>query len=205
MALQKHMTEAEFDEWVMTQDRRAEYVDGKVILLMHESRTSDRIRVFLTTLLHHMVQDRGVGVIHGPSILTRLRPGLRRVPDLMVVMKDREKLLEDTCVDGGPSVAVEVVSADSVTRDKVEKLRDYDAAGVDEYWIIDPGERGRKRVRPAAEALFYRRKNGVLVPVRVDDGIFRSSVIPGFWLQVAWLWQNPTPPVLPILRAYGLL
>jgi len=26
-----------------------------------------------------------------------------------------------------------------------------------------------------------------------EGGIYRSRVLPGFWLRVEWLWQIPTP------------
>ncbi|MBI3650937.1 MAG: hypothetical protein HY231_07785 [Acidobacteria bacterium] len=29
-----------------------------------------------------------------------------------------------------------------------------------------------------------------------ENGIFRSRVLDGLWLQVEWLWQDPQPPVL---------
>jgi hypothetical protein len=37
------------------------------------------------------------------------------------------------------------------------------------------------------------------------DSIYRSSVLAGFWLRVAWLWQNPLPPVLSVLRELGII
>ena len=34
-------------------------------------------------------------------------------------------------------------------------------------------------------------------------GIYRSAVVPGFWLRVAWLWEQPLPRVLEVLRELG--
>jgi hypothetical protein len=36
-------------------------------------------------------------------------------------------------------------------------------------------------------------------------GQYRSSVLPGFWLKVDWLWQEPPPKVLDVLHELGLL
>jgi hypothetical protein len=32
------------------------------------------------------------------------------------------------------------------------------------------------------------------------EGEYRSAVLPDFWLRVEWLWQQPLPPVLDVLR-----
>ena len=41
-------------------------------------------------------------------------------------------------MEGGPSLVVEIVSPGSATIDRVDKFREYERAGVGEYWIIDP-------------------------------------------------------------------
>lgn len=86
---------------------------------------------------------------------------------------------------GSPDAAVEVVSRDSVSRDYIDKKRIYEKSGVSEYWIIDP-------LRQRME--FHRLKQGKyqLVPLE-DDHIFRSHVIPGFWLDANWLLADPLP------------
>jgi hypothetical protein len=32
-----------------------------------------------------------------------------------------------------------------------------------------------------------------------------SPVLTGFWLRVSWLWQDPLPPVVPVLKELGVL
>jgi hypothetical protein len=63
------------------------------------------------------------------------------VPDILVVLKARLLLLRPTFLDGAPDVAFEIVSPDSVVRDWREKYEEYQAAGVREYWVIDPTTR----------------------------------------------------------------
>jgi hypothetical protein len=40
---------------------------------------------------------------------------------------------------------------------------------------------------------------------QLEDGVFRSTVLKGLWLEVAWLWQRPRPPVLRVLKEWGLI
>ena len=83
-----------------------------------------------------------------------------------------------------------MVSDDSVHRDRIDKLDEYERAGVREYWVIDnrPGQQ---------RAWFYQLGSPRIVEhiiVGVDD-IYRSAVLPGFWLRQAWLWEE-SPDVL---------
>lgn len=37
------------------------------------------------------------------------------------------------------------------------------------------------------------------------DSEQESRVVEGLWLKVDWLWQEPLPPLLSVLRAWGLI
>lgn len=80
-----------------------------------------------------------------------------------------------------PSVAVEFVSRrkrDRV-RDYEEKRRDYPAAGVKEYWIVDPFQRIMTVVR--------KQRGKVTLRVIQEDEIYRTDLLPGFELPLAAL------------------
>jgi Uma2 family endonuclease len=62
------------------------------------------------------------------------------VPDIGYLCPERAKLVTSKCVQGAPDLAVEMVSYDSIERDYELKREMYEAAGVAEYWIIDPIE-----------------------------------------------------------------
>jgi len=38
-----------------------------------------------------------------------------------------------------------------------------------------------------------------------SEGEFHSLVLSGFWLRVEWLWQEPKPLELDVLRLLGVL
>jgi Uma2 family endonuclease len=94
-------------------------------------------------------------------------------------------------VEGPPDVAVEIVSPDSVDRDYEDKRYHYEAAGVQEYWIIDVEE---------SRATFLQQGTGGFVEMAVEDHVFRSRAIPGFAIDVRWLWQRPLPKALGIVQ-----
>jgi Uma2 family endonuclease len=57
-------------------------------------------------------------------------------PDLIVVC-DRSRITL-THIEGPPTLVVEILSPSTQRHDRVRKLRLYAAAGVKEYWIIQP-------------------------------------------------------------------
>ena len=57
-------------------------------------------------------------------------------PDI-VIFCDRSKLSGTGCI-GAPDMVVEILSPSTAKRDQVLKLNLYLAAGVREYWIVDP-------------------------------------------------------------------
>ena len=81
--------------------------------------------------------------------------------------------------------------------DPVQLAGEYEAAGVKEYWLIDPQKR---------TANFYLLgEDGLYHEVIVGDGIYRSAVLDGLWIRIEWLWQDPTPPLLDVLSRIGIL
>lgn len=78
-----------------------------------------------------------------------------REPDLLFVAQEHLDRLQETYLDGPANLVVEVVSPESLARDRGAKFVEYEAGGVPEYWLLDPlrrwaefyclGEDGRYR------------------------------------------------------------
>lgn len=63
-----------------------------------------------------------------------------RLPDVAIVSKaEADALLDQTAVFQAPSLlVVEIASPSSASEDYSDKLREYEALQVPEYWVIDP-------------------------------------------------------------------
>jgi len=188
-----------YEEFLRRWDgRHAEWVDGEVIEVSPSSDVHQDLAAFLFALLRHWVEARSAGVVRPAPFQMKLGSGLPgREPDVLCVAAEHLDRLKRSHLEGPADLVVEVVSPDSETRDRVEKLREYEVGGVPEYWLIDP-ER--------AQALFYRLgPDGRYRLMEAEGGIFRSAVLPGLWLRIEWLWQKPLPPLLSVLRAWGIV
>jgi Uma2 family endonuclease len=120
--------------------------------------------------------------------------GAAREPDLIFVAREHLDRLSPERLSGPADLVVEVISDDSVARDRADKFYEYQAAGVREYWILD-SRPGRER------ADFYvLDEKGRYRPVPpASDSRYDSTVLPGFWLQVDWITAIEPPAVLPAL------
>lgn len=59
-------------------------------------------------------------------------------PDITIVCND-SKLDERGC-KGSPDLIVEILSPSSGKIDRVDKFNKYEKAGVEEYWVVEPGQ-----------------------------------------------------------------
>lgn len=186
-----------FESWLAAESEGplTEWVHGEVIVHMSASVLHQRLVSFLDRFLGLFVSLRGLGeVLIAPAAMRASPDGPGREPDLMFVAAGRRAIITDALVDGPPDLVVEVVSDDSVARDRDEKYSEYEAAGIREYWIIDPRPNRRR-------ADFYvRGEDGRYQPVPVGlDGRYRSTAITGLWLDVRWLWAE-TPDAAAAIR-----
>lgn len=185
------MDYAEFLDWA-GEDVHAEWVNGEVIVHMTAKRIHQEIIRFLLELFGLFNQFFRVGRFFAAPYQMKLAPdGPGREPDILFVTKEREALLTEQGLQGPADLVIEIVSDDSVTRDRIDKFEEYEQYGVREYWIIDPRAR-----RPRAE--FYQLdERGQYQPVSVGkDGVYHSQVLSGFWLKVDWLWAETLPDTL---------
>ena len=150
------------------------------------------LNLWLASILRFFVDLRGLGTIAGPEFFVRFASRRRRrLPDILFVRQDRRQLIRKQYLDGPPDLIIEIVSPDSESRDWREKYIEYEQAGVREYWVIDP---------MSQHVEVYTLKKNAYVPVPEKDGKLVSKVIRGFWLKTEWLWRQPLPPVVEVLR-----
>ncbi|NIR50460.1 Uma2 family endonuclease [candidate division KSB1 bacterium] len=133
----KLMTEEDFVE-ACDEEVRAEFKDGEVIVHSPSPIKHGNIARFVGWIIQSFVSQQDLGHVMDDNIQVRLRPGLRRIPDLLFISKENDSEIRETEVEGGPDLIVEIVSSDSVERDWRDKYLEYENARVREYWIIDP-------------------------------------------------------------------
>jgi Uma2 family endonuclease len=173
----------------------AEWVAGEVIVFMPAALKHQMVIGLLYRLLSDFVERFDLGlVLLAPFAMRALPDGPAREPDLLFVAREHLDRLTPQLLVGPADLAIEIISDSSLRRDRADKFYEYQRAGVREYWLFDP--------RPGEERTdFYRlTAEGKYLPVLPDEqGRYHSSVLPGFWLDPAWLWQEPPPSARQLL------
>ncbi len=193
---QQKVTWEEFLAWA-DEDANAEWVNGEIIMASPASRKHQDLADFLIAIMRPFVRERKLGWITSNPFLMRL-PSVPsgREPDILFLRREHLDRLRDTFLDGPADLVVEIISPESIGRDRGDKFAEYEAAGIPEYWLLDP-------IRRRAE--FYQLDaQGRYQIINPDaQGIYHSQVVAGFWLRVAWLWQDPLPLETDVLKEIG--
>lgn len=113
-----------------------EIVSGKLELKPSPTTTHQRISQRLERTLidsceqQYIIMDAPVDVI--------LSDDETRQPDILMVHRSREFIIEKHGVVGPPDLVLEILSPNSAKRDRVMKKESYARFAVPEYWIVDP-------------------------------------------------------------------
>ena len=170
-----------------------EWVDGTVVEMMSVSRRHAEMQVYLIELLQAYLRRHPVGRLYLEPFQMKLGPDLPgRSPDLMVVLQRSYGRLLEQHLQGPAELVIEIISQGTESVDRGDKFTEYEAAGVAEYWLIDP-------IREMAD--FYALdETGVF---RAAPGeVFESAVLEGLRIDPDWLWEPKR--MVEVLQLLGL-
>ena len=131
------------EEWAaLPEDEPGEIVDGRLVEEEVPSAIHELVVMWLGEVLRTWARTRGALVL-GSGIKLKVAPRRGRMPDVAVYFAGARRPSPRGLVVAPPSIAVEVVSETErdERRDRIEKLKEYAAAGIRWYWLIDPALR----------------------------------------------------------------
>lgn len=175
-------------------EQRVEWINGTVIRMTPATPEHAEITGFLQNLFSFYLSFAGGGRVYTDVVIVRFEQGGKgRAPDVIVILPPNLKIVQEKDILGAPDLVVEVVSADSQRRDRVEKFLEYEQGGIKEYWIIDPLLR---------DTLFFTlgddRQYHLIAPD--DDGSVRSTVLSKLILPAGLFWRQPLPDGVETFR-----
>lgn len=177
------VTEEMFDEMV-DEDTKAELFDGVMIVHSPASLIHDDLSGFIRFLMRGYSARRKLGKVLGPDSLIHPATGRKFCPDAYFLKKGRLLVRKSKQFEGSPDLALETLSPSNRDYDLEDKRAAYQEARVGEIWFIDPQEE---------QVIVDRRRGSRYVEEVKHKGRMTSTVLEGFWLDVAWLWADPLP------------
>lgn len=182
-------TEQDLLDNTVTGGRICELVDGILVEKAMGWREA-WLAFHLGTLLRPFIDANQLGVVVGDGGPYRLKLGLIRLPDLAFVSWDRIPEGYDFDNPDGPyseaipDLAIEVLSESNTAKEMAIKRAEYFKAGVRLVWEVEPE---RKEVdvytSPKRKTTFG-----------LSDELSGGSVLPGFTLKVASIFDYPAQP-----------
>jgi Uma2 family endonuclease len=166
--------------------QHAEWEAGKVIPLVNNWQHQQLI-IFFTALFDLFLDLRPIASMAIVGFQMKWSPDSPgREPDIMLILNEHRGRIQETSLDGVADVVLEVVSPESQTRDHITKYDEYAAAGVPEYWLIDPLRKQADIYHLEAPATYLR------LPLD-EAGRLQSRILPDFRLAPQILWASPLP------------
>jgi Uma2 family endonuclease len=105
-------------------------------------------------------------------------------PDVCLWLDEKQggnvQISEDGFLLGAPDLVIEV-AASSASYDLYQKRRVYQRSGVREYLVL---------VAYEEEARWFSLQDGVFQPITAEDGVLRSRIFPGLWLNPDHIWAG---------------
>ena len=127
------------DIYALPEGERAELIDGKIYYMAPPSTRHQRI----ISDIHYRIKDYIIKnngeceVLPAPFAVFLNKDNKNYVePDISIIC-DKDKITDKGC-HGAPDWIIEIISPRNKEMDYFKKLFKYQAAGVREYWIVDP-------------------------------------------------------------------
>lgn len=180
-------------------DVHGDWIDGRVRLQERaETERHSDVLGFVAALMRTYV-----GARCGGRVLTlfqmRATPDLpSREVDLLYLAPECRGRLRERFVDGPADLVVEVVSDESRRRDREQKVREYEAGGVRECWLIDTVLEQADLYRLDAGGRYEQVASG-------RYAVLRSEVVPGMRFRAEWFWDDRTADMMDVWKDWGLV
>jgi Uma2 family endonuclease len=179
------------------EDTLAEWVDGKVEYYSPATMKHQDIVLWLAKVISEYVSFKNIGKVLITPFQMYLKDIKRgREPDILFISNKNLARLNTAYFDGPADLVVEIISEESRMRDKKIKFEEYEKSGVKEYWLIDPYDK---------VANFYLLKGDKYQKIEPKQNIYYSEVIKDFWLNTNWLFEDPLPKVIDVLRDLNII
>jgi Uma2 family endonuclease len=133
------MTVDEFLELDFEEGYIYELLNGDIMRRTSPNLEHQEASANLHFSLMSFIKPNKLGKIYAAPMDVYLSPSDLVVPDLVFVAAGNPAILKpNKCIVGVPDLIVEILSKGTQGVDRGKKMRQYRAAQVPEYWIVDP-------------------------------------------------------------------
>lgn len=169
-----------YEDWLKLPDDgyRYEVIDGVLYMSPPPRIRHQRASFRLARRLGNFVEEHHLGEVLEAPVGVRLpNQPVPFQPDIIFVRAERLDIIGEDYVEGTPDLIIEILSPGNWLYDRREKMQVYQAAGVPEYWIVDP--------RDNTIEIYILEQGAYLLTGKYGQGeVARSRLVQGFDISV---------------------
>jgi len=166
----------------ITNEFKYEFINGEIIMHSPVKKVHNECTGFLYQLLNVHVRRHKLGFVGVEKIMTALTRNDYE-PDICFFGREKaDQFSRKQTLFPAPDFVVEVLSDGTAKRDRGIKYTDYQAHGVEEYWIIDADESYVEQYHLVDGEYQLILKSG--------EGHIRSFAVPGFVIPIPAIFDE---------------
>lgn len=166
----------------VTGEQKIEFINGEIIVHSPAQKQHGRIIIRLTHLFDIYVTRERLGFVGTEKFMIALTRNDYE-PDICFFGKEKaDKTTDKQVLFPAPDLIVEILSPSTAARDRGVKFKDYQAHGIEEYWIIDPEDHTVEQYHLFGEEYQLILKSAV--------GDIKSFVIQGFQIPIRTIFDD---------------
>jgi len=164
------------------EDQKAEFINGKIVLHSPVMLRHNETSFNLANLIRIYVQKHDLGLVGYEKLMIQLTRNDYE-PDICFFCKAKSQHFKpDQLFFPTPDFVVEVLSKSTENTDRTIKFEDYQAHGVNEYWIVDPED--------CIIEQYILKDNQYKLMLKSGSGKIRSIAMEGFEIPVEAIFDK---------------
>ena len=165
-------------------DMKVEFINGEIVVHSPVKKEHTDATGFLYQLMNPFVRIAKLGYVGYEKVMSAFTRNDYE-PDVVFFGIEKSAAFQKGMWKYPvPDFIVEVLSEGTENRDRGIKMEDYEAHGVQEYWIIDPVEESVEQ--------YFLHDGKFKLHLKSGQGIIKSQVITGFSIDIRAIFDEKT-------------
>ncbi|WP_229201827.1 Uma2 family endonuclease [Arsenicibacter rosenii] len=161
---------------------KVEFINGEIIMHSPVKKAHNEATKFLSELLDLYARKHKLGFVGIEKIMTALTRNDYE-PDICFFKKEKaDSFVPAQTLFPAPDLVVEVLSEGTAKRDRGIKFYDYEAHGIEEYWIIDPDAQTIEQ--------YHLVNNAYELILKASEGTIKSFALTGFQIPIRAVFDD---------------
>lgn len=166
----------------ITEQQKIEFINGEIIVHSPVMKRHNTASLLLAQLMNIYAIKHQLGFVGIEKIMITLTRNDYE-PDICFFRKEiAANFKEKQTLFPAPNLVIEILSEGTKERDRGIKFKDYQAHGIEEYWIIDPDHQTIEQ--------YHLEENQYELILKANEGTLKSFVMKGFQIPIQAIFDE---------------